>query len=197
MKRLFFLVAMAFLAILSACQSDSQTAGDDKKIDAQISDLEAALAVQENPEPEKLKQLIKLYEEHANKYPERREVNANFLMKAADCARRVDNEAKAIALYDRVANEFRGTVQAPRALFLKGYLYDTELNRKDSALIVYRTFTWRYKRDPLFDDVQKLVDSLSSQYPDIVEKIDKKDRNAGVISPEAKKKLEPEKKANN
>ncbi|GAB4259814.1 MAG: hypothetical protein Kow0027_27260 [Saprospiraceae bacterium] len=194
MKHLLFLVAIISLALSSGCQSDPKNGGEDQKVDAQISDIEAQVALQDAPNPEQLKTLIRLYEEHANKYPERREVNANFLMKAADCARMLGNNAKAIALYDRIANEFRGTVQAPRALFLKGFLYDTELNRKDSALIVYRTFTWRYKNDPFLDDVQRLMDTLSVQYPEVVEKIEKKELDGGMISPAAKKKFEEQQK---
>lgn len=193
MKHLLFLAALLSLTINFGCQSDTQDkGGEGQKVDARISDLEAEMALQDQPDPEKLKQLIQLYETHANKYPERREVNANFLMKAADCARMLNNNAKAIALYDRIANEFRGTVQAPRALFLKGFLYDTQLNRKDSALIVYRTFTWRYKNDPFLDDVQKLMDTLSAQYPEVVEKVEKKNRDGAIISPSVKKKLEAE-----
>ena len=188
---------MLTLALEFGCQSDPGGGGEDQKVDARISDLEAEVALQDAPDQEQLKRLISLYEEHANKYPERREVNANFLMKAADCARMLGNNAKAISLYDRIADEFRGTVQAPRALFLKGFLYDTELNRKDSALIVYRTFTWRYKNDPFLDDVQRLMDTLSVQHPEVVKKIDKKDRGGAVVSPAVKKKLEGEKKAGN
>lgn len=193
---MFFFV-LGTLMLLFACQTDPKAPAEgDEKVDVSISKLEAKLALQDSADPASLRQLIQLYEAHANQYPERREVNANFLMKAADCARQLGNNAKAIALYDRISNEFTGTVQAPRALFLKGFLYDTELNRKDSALIVYKTFLWRYNKDPFRDDVQKLVDTLSAQYPEVVEKIDKKERDASIISPAERKKLEAQQNEN-
>lgn len=192
MNRILLLLTAITLTILTSCQSDGsgQNGADGKKVDSQISDLESKMALEDTPEPKELKQLIKLYEEHVNQYPERREVNANFLMKAADCARMMGDDNKAIAMYDRIINEFIGTVQSPRALFLKGFLYDTKLNRKDSALLIYRTFLWRYKNDPFTDDVQQLADTLSKQYPDIAEKVDKKERAGSIIGSGGQKKPE-------
>ena len=180
MTRPLLILTLAALVALAGCQSDadqSQTV----KVDRQISDLEMQLAAEDTPDPKQLKKLLELYEKHVDQYPERREVNANLLLRAADVALQLGRPKKAVALYDRLLTEFRGTSVESKALYLKTILYDKELQRPDSVLILGQTFLWRYRNDPFANDMQVLLDSVAARHPDVAQKVREKQASQTIM----------------
>jgi outer membrane protein assembly factor BamD (BamD/ComL family) len=172
------LISCAFL--FAACQSDGGENG--KKLDAQIADLEQQLASESQPTPAQLTQLIKLYEKHVEKYPERKEANVAYLMKASEAARAKSDFKKAIAIYDRVIADFRSHDKAARALFMKGYTYDNDLEMKDSAVVFYNAFLRSYPRSEFADDAQFLLENIGKTNAEIIEEFERKQKAKGGSS---------------
>jgi TolA-binding protein len=132
--------------------------------------------------PEQLTHLIKLYEKHVEKYPERKEANVAYLMKAAEAARAKSDFKEAIAIYNRVIAEFGWHEKAARALFMKGYTYDNDLEMKDSAVVFYSTFLQRYPRSEFADDAGFLLENIGKTNAEIIEEFEKKQQAKGTSS---------------
>ncbi|TAK34661.1 MAG: outer membrane protein assembly factor BamD [Saprospiraceae bacterium] len=174
------MILFSGVLLFSACQSDEGDNG--KKLDKQISEAEQKMAAESKPTPEQLTQLIKLYEQHVEKYPERKETNVAFLMKAAEAARAKSDFKKALEIYDRVIAGFRGHEKAARALFMKGYTYDNDLVMKDSAVVFYKTFLQRYPRSEFADDAKFLLENIGKTNAEIIEEFEKKQKAQGGSS---------------
>lgn len=174
---LFFPVAVL---VLFSCRNDGVQI--DGKVDETIGNIETEIEVSGTATEEQLARLIRLYEIYVDSFPERKEVSANFLMRAADNARQLGRYGKSIALYERVLKEFPGTESAPRAMFRQGYLYEHELNRPDSALLLYDTFRHRFRLHPALRTVEYRIDSLAMAFPEIYETIMDKQSAPAVMS---------------
>ena len=174
------IILFSGILLLTACQSDGGENG--KKLDKEIAEFETKMAAETQPTPEQLTELIKLYEKHVEKYPERKETNVAFLMKAAEAARAKNDFKKAIAIYGRIISDFLWHDKAARALFMKGYTYDNDLAMKDSAVVIYNTFLQRYPRSDFADDAQFLLDNIAKTNAEIIDEFEKKRKETSVNS---------------
>jgi outer membrane protein assembly factor BamD (BamD/ComL family) len=171
------MILISGILLFTACQSDGGENG--RKLDAQIADLEQQLAIESQPTPAQFTQLIKLYEKHVEKYPERKETNVAFLLKAAEAARAKSDFKKAIAIYDRIVDEYPRHKKAARALFMKGYTYDNDLEMKDSAVVIYNTFLRRHRYSEFADDAKFLLENIGKTNAEIIEEFERKQKAKG------------------
>lgn len=94
--------------------------------------------------------------------------SAQWLNQAAETARAIKNNPKALLLYDWIYTKFPGHEKAPQALFLKGFILDEEMDRKEEARTVYERFLQQYPNDDFADDAQFLLDNLDKNEEEII-----------------------------
>jgi TolA-binding protein len=79
---------------------------------------------------------------------------------------------KAIALWGRVQKDYPSYSKAPMALFLQGFVSDSELRDVVSATRYYRDFIVKYPNDPLADQALKLVKVITRSPDELVKEFE-------------------------
>lgn len=119
--------------------------------DFEDSIFESAIAADPNTADE----MTKLYTDFADKYPSDT-LSPKFLLKAAEMQGNVLHTEKAIALFDRVINDYPDFEDIPICYFLKGNAY--ELNSQyDEAKEAYQTFVDKFPDHYLADQTRYVI----------------------------------------
>jgi len=110
---------------------------------------------------------------HALAYPNSAS-SPNYLYKAAEVAKSIRSNQKALSLYDWILEEYPNYEKAPTTLFIKGFIIENELKNVDLAKTVYNEFLTKYPQHDLADDVQFLLDNLGKSDEEIAKIIEQK-----------------------
>lgn len=93
----------------------------------------------------------------------------DVLLKAAGLAKTIGNPEKAIELYKKVADGLPQHPKAPTALFMIGFVYETDMENLEMAKKTYEAFLEKYPNDPDFaDDAQTAIKMLGRSPEDII-----------------------------
>lgn len=141
----------------------------DKTVDNYILDL--GKSIFDNPDQNGLNRLastqyIDACQAHALAYPNSAS-SAEYLYKAAEVAKSIRSNQKALSLYDWILDEFPDYEKASTTLFIKGFIIDNELKNMELAKEVYQEFLDKYPDHDLADDVQFLRDNLGKSDEEI------------------------------
>ncbi len=189
-------IKVSFFAILIcffACSNGNQETNATEKTIAEV--LSAELVT-----PEYIENLAgsvynettkKIDGDKANKYIEACEFYASnnpsdakspeWLLKAAETARNINQHTKAINIYDEVMAKFPNYPKAPQALFLKAFTIDDNLNQKDQAKVLYEEFIAKYPNDDFAESAQFMLQNLYKSDAEIIEAFDKKRGEAPAV----------------
>ena len=167
---LYFLAIIALL--YSACKpSASKHAEAITKIESEVYGNKGTM-----PAIEKTKELIKLYREHFLEYADDT-ASAEYLFKAAELSNYVQDFNQSVNLYDTIINHFPNYRRKGDCMFLKGYVYDTHLQRISLAKEAYNAFLKAYPTHPLADDAQMALQYLGKTNEEILQLILKKNQD--------------------
>ncbi len=163
LKELIFPLLIA-MVILSACNSSVKLHSE------KIKELEDVVYAEKNsiPEKNKAKELISLYREHFLKYSSDTS-NADYLFKAAELSNFVQDYRQSVNLYDTIISNFPDYKRAGDCMFLKGYVYDTHMQRIGLAKDAYNAFLNKYPKHELADDAKMALLYLGKTNEEILE----------------------------
>ncbi len=151
MKRIALLVLATVLMV--AC-GPSREERINQIEDFEDSIFESAIAA----DPDVADQLTELYVAFADKYPSD-SLSPQYLMKAADMQSNVLHTERAVALFDRVINEYPDFDEVPMCYFLKGNAL--ELNSQiDEAKAAYEEFISKYPDHYMADQTRIMLPRL-------------------------------------
>ena len=169
MKKIVLLLLV--LTVARACQPAE--APERKQLREEIQALEAQLlkAQDANKDRAAALALIEKAQQFADKYPADT-LGAELLFKAADVAKGLGDKQKAIALWGRVQKDYPSYSKAPMALFLQGFVSDSELRDVVSATRYYRDFIVKYPNHPLADQALKLVKVITRSPEELVKEFE-------------------------
>ena len=119
----------------------------------------------------RVEQFVSLSESYALSYPEDPKV-PELLMKAAQAAKSGGQAPKAIELFDWVYQIYPKSEDAPIALFLKGFTYETDLKQKDFAMDVYKLFLKKFPTHARAKEVQFLLDNINVSEKELLQKLE-------------------------
>jgi len=96
------------------------------------------------------------------KYPERIQLNlsADELFTHADNAARSRNYKDAVIFYDQIIKNYANGVDDYKASFMKAFLVAEEMQDKDLALQLFRSFLAKYPEGDLHESARFMIDSL-------------------------------------
>jgi tetratricopeptide (TPR) repeat protein len=153
------------LLLTVLCIACSNPQNDLKK---QIQEKEHALQADTALTPDKTKgnDMVKLYVEYADKYPDDT-LSGTYLFKAGDIANKMRQPQQAVDLFGRVL-KYKENSNLPLALFLMGFISETELNDKAKAKPYYESFIEKYPNHELADDVKANLASFNKTDEEIV-----------------------------
>ena len=151
MKRIALLVLATVLMV--AC-GPSREERINQIEDFEDSIFESAIAA----DPDMADQLTELYVAFADKYPSD-SLSPQYLMKAADMQSNVLHTERAVALFDRVINEYPDFDEVPMCYFLKGNAL--ELNSQiEEAKAAYEEFISKYPDHYMADQTRIMLPRL-------------------------------------
>jgi tetratricopeptide (TPR) repeat protein len=99
-----------------------------------------------------------------------------YLFKAAEMARALNDLPKTISLYDWIVSYYPTSRNASKALFLKAFTIDNDLKKYDIARETYQEFLKRYPTDSLSKDVKVLIDNLGKSEEQLIKEFEKKNK---------------------
>ncbi|MCB0518344.1 MAG: hypothetical protein H6577_06195 [Lewinellaceae bacterium] len=167
-KNILFL---SIAALLAACQPREQAA--QQQIREEIAALEKQIIEAEDAgkKPDAAVELVEKTLQYAKQYPQDT-LTPNLLFKAADVARGAKEYGKAIQLWGQVWRKYETHPQAPMALFLQGFTFDSDLRKASMAKKYYSQFLQKYPNDPLADQVKQLLSVVDENPEDLVKKFE-------------------------
>lgn len=119
----------------------------------------------------RVEQFLSLSESYALAYPDDPRTE-RILMTAAQTAQTAGNGARAIEFFDWVWRYFPDSEEAPLALFLKGFVYETNLNNKELAMESYKLFIKKYPRHPRNKEAEFLLENIHTPDNELIEKLE-------------------------
>jgi len=121
------------------------------------------------------KEYVATCEQFADKFPQDT-LSPVLLLKAAETARNIRDFNKALALYDRIINNFGDYKKAPQAMFLKAFTIDDNLGKKEEAKVIYETFLEKYPADEFASSAQFMLDNLYKSDEEIIKQFEEKEK---------------------
>jgi TolA-binding protein len=154
---LFFLIVTIFASCQSAKQklADEIKAGETKLFNDSIKILNTATA----------NEVYKKYIQYADSYKDDTE-SAIYLFRAADLANGLRRPQESVSLYERLRDSYPGYKKSPAAIFMEGFIYETQLENKEKAKMKYREFIQQYPNHALTPSAQASLDQLNANLSD-------------------------------
>lgn len=144
------------------------------KVRKQIEEAEKALMSDSSLTPDRAKanDLIKLYISYADQFQDDTAAGS-YLFKAGDIAFRIRQPQQALDLFARV-QRYPANPKAAIALFLQGFINETELNDKAKAKTYYESFLEKYPNHELSNDVRVTITNLSKSDEELIREFEQK-----------------------
>ncbi len=120
-----------------------------------------------------IRKMVNDCEAFANKYPADT-TSAEFLCKAAEGYTLLHRPLKSIDLYSRVYHNYPNFHRRTYALFMEGFVYETEVNNMEAARITYEEFIKLYPNDVLTPSAQKSLQTLGKSPDELVKEFEQR-----------------------
>ncbi len=166
------LLSIAFMA----CNNNSP-----EKLNQKLAELDKAMGGAYVTDKAKAAEFVKTSEQLAAMLEKTNtDQYVNVLLKAAGLAKNIGDPNKSLELYKKVAEGLPQHPKAPTALFMMGFVYETDLNDLDKAKATYESFLQKYPNDPDFaDDASSALALLGRSPEDIVKEFKEKQAAEG------------------
>ena len=103
---------------------------------------------------------------------------AEYVYWGAKAARAAQRANKAIKLYDLIINKYPTYEKAPEAMFLKGFIYDEDLNDKEKAKTAYEALIGKFPAHRLAKDASILMEQLYMSDDELIDFLKQKEEVA-------------------
>jgi TolA-binding protein len=153
MKHIIY--SFIILAVVAGCKSEK------KKLSEQVQANEKTLYTDSTKMLNHNLALseIDLYKEYAEKYPDDT-MSASYLFRAADLAHGMRKNREAMDLYNKFISKYPSHQKAAASLFLIAFIYDNDMNMKDSAKVKYKEFLKKYPQHNLAPSAMSSIQQI-------------------------------------
>lgn len=176
MYRLLIILFATSIFLFSCENSSSSDTGTDVTL-RDIENLEGELFGDEmaTPDLKKAKSLVDMYIAYANQYPKDPN-SANLLFKAADISMNLGTAQSTIALFNRILMEYPDFENRPTVMFLKGFVYEDQLQDYEKAARCYMDFLETYPESDFADDAKISLDNLGKTPEELIKEFESKNK---------------------
>ncbi len=174
MKKGFTYIGM-IVCLVAACQQSPKAPTDQKEtLLDEIAQFEKVLLQEGDATKEKetAMAMVEKCEQYASAFPND-SATPNLLFKAADVARGAKDYGKAVQLWGQLWRTYPGHPQAPMALFLQGFTFDSDLQDVKMASKYYTEFLGKYPEDSLAAQVKQLLQVVETSPSDLIKQFEK------------------------
>jgi len=149
------LILFSLIAVLFSCKSEKQRlaeqikTGEEKLFNDSTKMLDQKVASDE----------LAAYEKFVSTFPDDT-ASADYLFKAADLAHGMRRPREAIRLYKDFISRYPTHSKIAASHFLLAFVYDNDLQQKDSAKIFYKEFLEKYPTHQLAPSAKASLDQI-------------------------------------
>ncbi|MCC6690570.1 MAG: tetratricopeptide repeat protein [Bacteroidia bacterium] len=181
MKKLSLISALFFL--IAACNMGddaSPSAAETKKTSrdsllGQIEKLEKQISTQSVIDYNFAGELVNAYLSFFNNYP-RDNMACDYLYKAADVSMNIKQSEKAIEFFKKLVDLYPSHKRASFALFMQGFIYETQLKDFAKAKEIYLQVIAQYPGTRLADDANASIVNLGKSDEEIIKEFEAKNK---------------------
>ena len=120
-------------------------------------------------------ELVKLYLIRVDSMP-KDTLTADYLYKAADVSINLTNHSRTLILLNRFQNEFPKHEKVAMCLFLKGFVYENQMNDTAQARKVYEEFIYRFPQNDFVEDARIAVRNLGKSPEELIREFEGKNQ---------------------
>jgi tetratricopeptide (TPR) repeat protein len=174
----YFIPLIVTLFMIAACSNEPTIKIPKDQLTEEIRTLKSDIAATEDAA--KQKEIALQLAEKALLYGEQfpKDTVAPVLMfLAADAARGAGEFGKAVQLYGEIWRNHEKYDNAPLALFLQAFTYDSQLNDPEQAKEYYQKFLDKYPSHSLAEDVRRLIDVVGKKPEELVKEFEQNPQN--------------------
>ena len=160
MKKILLILS---LALMMASCGQKMTVEEINKLESQV------FGVGASPEKENIVKLVDAYVLYAKQNPDDVK-SADYLFKALDVAVGVNMEGpqKAIDIADIMIEQYPDFEMTPMAMFIKGFVYENQMNDYEKALDTYHQFLDKYPNNPMAADVEASIRNIGIPLDELI-----------------------------
>jgi hypothetical protein len=162
------LMVFLFSIILGSCNRPVQEVSLEKKIETienELYDQDGVLIAA------KAEELIRLYEVWADSLPQH-PLSPEYLFIASDLSINMNNVNRTMRLLDKVIQNYEGFENRGLCMFLKGFVFEEQLNDTASARKYYEAFLFEYPEHDFADDARLAVKNLGKTAEDLIKEFE-------------------------
>lgn len=117
--------------------------------------------------------LVKNYDIFCDENPDD-EMSPNFLFKAADLCMALNKSQLALEFYNRIIDDYPDYQKVPYCMFLKGFVYEDQLNDFDAAKEAYTEFIEKYPDHDMAEAAKFSIKNLGKSPEELIREFEKK-----------------------
>jgi outer membrane protein assembly factor BamD (BamD/ComL family) len=96
-----------------------------------------------------------------------------YLFKAIDVSSGTTNPERTLTMIDELIAQYPNYEKAPLALFMKGFIYETQVENLFEAQKSYEEFIKKYPNDPLVGDAIVMINNLGKSPEELIREFEK------------------------
>lgn len=165
---LFSSILLTLLFAMSSCSSPQE------KMTKEINTLEKSLYADSSmvPDTASASKIIKLYLAYAEQFPADTS-SPNYLFKAGDIAAKINETQTAIDIFQKLKTNFPNHRNAAYALFLQGFISETQEGNPGKAKPYYEEFLKKYPDHAIAPDVAFSLENLGKTPEELIMEFEK------------------------
>lgn len=164
--------------IFFACGSE-QKAEDVKmtkeKYQTQIDSVEAKLHSKAEMELATAGTAVALYADYAKNFPDDSKT-PEYLFKAGEISSSMRQSTQAIEFFNQAYTKYPNFDKAPYALFLQGFIYESQLGDTAKARKIYMQVIEKYPNERIAEDAKASIDNLGKTPEELIKEFEKKNQ---------------------
>ena len=157
---------MVLMMVISACVRPQEKL----QKDIESAEKEIAVATDAVPSFERADSLVKMYLNYADQYKDDT-LSPVYLFKAGDLCMKTGRYEQAIDLFGKV-QRYKGFRQLADALFMQGFLYESQLGDTAKARVLYTQFISKFPNHEFADDAKHLIENLDLTPEQLIRKLE-------------------------
>ncbi|MBI3500810.1 MAG: tetratricopeptide repeat protein [Bacteroidetes bacterium] len=177
MKKKFVYCLLFAVYCLSSCSNNSKEMDEKQSMIAQIDSINKKMFDGQNMtlDKELASKEISSYEDFVKKFSND-SLSPEYLFRAADLQRALNDNIKAIATLADICKNYPNYKRIPDCIFLQGYYYQEFFNDTISAKIFYMELISKYPNHAFADDAKALMSMFGKSDADIIKSFEKKEK---------------------
>ncbi len=173
------LISIFSTFLMVSCNNNSSKESSDTEITIEdITKLESELfsANMTTPDVEKALDLADMYVSYADLHIDD-SLGPIYLFKAADIQMNIGNPKTTIALFNNIINMYPDYENIHTAMFLKGFVYEDQLNDYTNARKCYEEFLEKFPESDFADDAVVSLNNLGKSPEELIKEFEMKNNN--------------------